>query len=345
MTPEQQKTIAIARARARTKAKANVAPEGEVGLLTPADDVIRIMADSLSRGGLDKLRGPEEQAHTLRSRERTPGFIEAGADITGGLLGSPYRVGSALYGGVAGGLEGAASAYGHQKGWVPDLQGAKDILYEGGKGALLGSGAAKGAEWLGKGFNWLKGKPPYSTADELADAAAQADRRTKAGRDTVARDARMKAAEIAQAEGPGGFQKMVEGMDRPVTLQEKTFPQDYPPRIDWPHKEKVAATKLANPTAEGNFVQRALQTAGSMAEGGGGWGKLWTGPLNIAAPLLKSMGAVKDVSADEWQNMQRLILDSTGRLKTDKATVDLLRNYLSKTAVQGGKGERVPKPW
>jgi hypothetical protein len=361
MTPEQQKAVAIARARARVKAKANVAPEGfyqQKGKGGLADylpepvtnamqrlgDITTSAQDATTRGFLtdDKM---VDEARTRAGNATVPG------DIIASIVASPYRVASVGAGALTGGLEGAASAYGHQKNWMPNLQEGKDILYEGAKGAALGSGAAKGAEWLGKGINALRGKPPYSTADELADAAAQADRRTRGGRDTLARDARMKAAEIAQAEGPGGFQKLRESMDRPMTLQEKTFPEDYPPRIDWPHKEKVQATKLAHPKspeAGGNYLQKGLRLAGSVAEGGGGLGKL--GPVsllggNVLAPLFKAAGAVGDVSPQNWQDMQRLILDSTGKLKTDKATVDLLRNYLSKTVVQGGKGERVPPPW
>ena len=82
-----------------------------------------------------------------------------------------------------------------------------------------------------------------------------------------------------------------------------------------------------------------------MAEGGGGWGKLWTGPLNIAAPLLKGMGAVGDVSPKHYEDLQKLILDSQGRLKTDKVTVDRMRDFLAKTVVQGTEGDRLPQPF
>lgn len=130
---------------------------GKVG--QSADDAVRILADSMTRGYADKLLGPEEQARTQQSRERTSDWVEAPLDIAGAVIASPYRIGSTVAGGVAGGLEGMASAYGHQKGWVPEVG---NIASEGLQGALLGSGAAKAGEWLGKGWNRLFGEamPP-----------------------------------------------------------------------------------------------------------------------------------------------------------------------------------------
>jgi len=325
---------------------ADYLPEWATNAAQTVNDVTDISGDTAFRGLGSKLYGADEQQRVQQARDRTPGYLEAPADIITAIATSPYRVGSALVGGAAGAGEGALNAYGHQPNWVPSMKDAGNIAYEASKGALLGSGAAKAGEWLGKGWNALRGgKAPYSTPEELADAAANAKKRSKVGKDTVARNERMKQAELAQAKGPAGFQKLLDDMDRPLTLEEKTFSPNQP-RPNWPHQEKVLATKLANPQPQSpNIVQKGLQTLGSMAEGGGGWGKLWTGPLNIAAPLLKGMGAVGDVSPKHYEDLQKLILDSQGRLKTDKVTVDRMRDFLAKTVVQGTEGDRLPQPF
>lgn len=126
------------------------APEGEVGWLTPVDDAFRVAADTMSRGYLDKLLGEEAQAHTARSRERLSDWVEAPVEVASAVVSTPYRVGSTAAGGLFGALEGGITAYGNQEDWTPDLG---NIAYESGKGALLGSGAAKAGEWLGKGWS------------------------------------------------------------------------------------------------------------------------------------------------------------------------------------------------
>jgi hypothetical protein len=120
------------------------------------DDVTGIAQDALTRGFGDKLFGPGAQADTQAARERTGGLTEAAADITGAVAGSPYRVGSLGAGALAGGLEGAASAYGHQEGWVPGW----DVLKGAGEGAAFGAGGAKIGEWAGRGWNRMFGETP-----------------------------------------------------------------------------------------------------------------------------------------------------------------------------------------
>jgi len=131
-------------------------PEGEVGWLTPVDDAMRIAADSMTRGYADKLGGEEAQQHTARSRERTSDWVETPIDIAAAVAASPYRVGSMGVGALAGAAEGAASAYGHQEGWVPGW----DVLKGAGEGAAFGAGGAKLGEWAGRGWNRMFGETP-----------------------------------------------------------------------------------------------------------------------------------------------------------------------------------------
>lgn len=157
-------------------------PQGEVGWLTPVDDVMRIAADSMTRGYADKLMGPQEQQHTQRARERTPDWVEAPTDIASAVIASPYRVGSTAAGGLWGGLEGMASAYGHQQDWTPDVG---NILWEGGKGALAGAGGAELGKWVGRGWNRMfpeapvqgpslpQAEPQLSKVGKVVHAAAE----------------------------------------------------------------------------------------------------------------------------------------------------------------------------
>ena len=305
------------------------------------DDVTRIMADTATRGFGDKITGTGNL--TDAARERTPGYVEAPADITAALASSPYRVGSTLAGGVAGGLEGAASAYGHQDGWIPDT-GAEwgDIAKEAGKGMVLGSGAAKAGEWIGKGVNALKGKPAISTAEELLEAGGKVEKRVDAGknvskknRDILARTKRMKAAELAAAEGKGGFQKMFEGMDRPMTEAERVFGGGKD-RIQWPHDEQKIIAELAN---KPNKTAKVLSGVGSMASGGNFMGSIpiakytkGLGPV-VGAGFKMAASLADDIDPKTVEKLKSMILDNTGRLKADKATIDMMRDQLAKAGI------------
>lgn len=128
------------------------------------DDSMRLIADTASRGYLDKWLGPEEQAKTAAARERQ-GWGGTAVDVGSAVATSPYRVGSAAAGALAGGLEGAISAYGHQEGWVPGL----DVLEGAGTGAVFGAGGAKAGEWAGRGWNRLFGEAPPPAATALPE--------------------------------------------------------------------------------------------------------------------------------------------------------------------------------
>lgn len=155
-------------------------PTSRAGIVGQAlDDAARISADTMTRGYLDKILGEEDQAKTAQSRERTSDWVEAPLDVASAVATSPFRVGSMVGGGLWGAAEGAASAYGHQQGWMPEWG---NIAGEAGQGALLGSGAAKVGEWLGKGWSRMRGtrvpdptppRPPSPTRTQMAEKLAQ----------------------------------------------------------------------------------------------------------------------------------------------------------------------------
>jgi hypothetical protein len=151
----------------------------------PVDDLLRTGIDTGSRGYYDKFAlsgvvprmfgyqdssGPQEQAETAAARERMPDWVEIPSDIAVSIGTSPYRVAGAAWGGLAGGLEGAASAYGHQEGWVP----GGDVLKGTGTGALFGAGGAKLGEKIGDWWSTRQSAKaqPYKTDADLNTAAA-----------------------------------------------------------------------------------------------------------------------------------------------------------------------------
>ena len=198
MTLEQDQ----ARARARARAKAATVDKGsgaEPSILqqmfdvknattgesylygnkpapAPYEDVQRTVRDTLSRGYADKLLGPEEQAKTARARERMPDWVEAPTDVGAAVAGAPYRIAGMGMGALYGGLEGAASAYGHQRDWTPEWG---NIARETGQGMVLGSGGAKLGEWIGKGLD--KVIPDYVPSRPPPVQAPQAPRVGKVG--------------------------------------------------------------------------------------------------------------------------------------------------------------------
>ena len=137
------------------------------------DDSMRTIVDTVSRGYVDKWLGPEEQAKTAAARERL-GWGGTALDVGSAVASSPYRVGSMAGGALAGGIEGAASAYGHQEGWVPGW----DVLKGAGTGAAFGAGGAKIGEWIGRGLD--KAIPDYVPSNpppvQAATAAPQLGR-------------------------------------------------------------------------------------------------------------------------------------------------------------------------
>jgi hypothetical protein len=139
-----------------------------------ADDIVRLTAEGATRGGLDKLLGPEEQAKTQAAQARA-GLAGDVAQITGAYAAMPYRVGSTLAGVGYGGLEGGVSAYLHQPNWIPTTEQDKQILWETVKGAGLGGAGAKAGEWLGKGWSALTGSNvPYSGPQSVVSKIGEA---------------------------------------------------------------------------------------------------------------------------------------------------------------------------
>lgn len=151
---------------------------------TGFDDVTRIMADTGSRGYIDKISGG--RALTDAARERTPLPVELASDITAAVASSPYRMGTTLAGAGFGAVEGAARSYGNQDSWVPDVP---EITKDAAAGAFLGGGgaalpvawnAAKTGlgkvgnipKWATMGVDYLTGGMPWLTGASTAAKVA-----------------------------------------------------------------------------------------------------------------------------------------------------------------------------
>jgi hypothetical protein len=159
--------VALAKERERLLAEQPTSTIGK-GFQT-VDDLFRISADTMTRGGLDKVLDTtpfygSEQEKTRASRERVSDWVEAPLDVASAVIASPYRIGSTLAGAGFGGLEGAVSTYMHQPNWVPSLSEAGDIATGAGTGALAGAGGAKLGEWGGKAYSKLAGRDVPNTA-------------------------------------------------------------------------------------------------------------------------------------------------------------------------------------
>ena len=63
-------------------------------------------------------------------------------------------------------------------------------------------------------------------------------------------------------------------------------------------------------------------------------GKLFAGPLNMLAPIPKHLAERAKTAYDNsnFDDLTRNIVDSTGRLKTDKATINMMRDALARAA-------------
>jgi hypothetical protein len=130
------------------------------GMVQTADDYIRVIADSATRGFLDKALGGDEQAKTRMARQRI-GWGATAGDVAGYLMTSPYKVLSSGAGALIGGAEGLASAYGHQKNWVPTSLSDFGNLAA---GTAIGAGTGAVAPWL---VNTALGKEARATASDL----------------------------------------------------------------------------------------------------------------------------------------------------------------------------------
>ena len=326
---------------------ADYLPDWATNALQGVDDVTAASQDTATRGFGNKVLGPNAQADAAAARERLPTSVELPADIITSIATSPYRIGSVGAGALAGGIEGAANEYGHQPNWIPSPQEGWDIAKSAVTQSGLGAGVSKLGEWAGKGFNALKGKWPYATPDELYTAADKAAKRKNPGpknRDLISRGERMKQAEMAQTKGREGFKDMLEGMNEPLTPAERLFGPDKS-RVTWPREEQVQASKIAH---EPNTSAKWLEGAGKMFQGGTIWGgipiaKATAGVAPVIGTLLRTMAQVQNgANQGEIEALKKMILDSSGRMKTDKASIDLARDFLAKSFMQGGETVRGP---
>ena len=311
---------------------------------TPApatyEDLQRTVADTVSRGYLDKLRRPEAQARTAAARERMPDWVELPTDIGVAVASSPYRIGSMGVGAVAGGLEGAASAYGHQKDWIPDEQGALDIFKGAGIGTVAGAGGAKLGEWLGKGFASKAAEEarPYQSNEALTDAAGLAQREAldaerKGFTDltdqlgTQADDLAERVALTAKVRGAQGstrddLAKMLAGMDEASPELQAKLAES----AQKPLRTKAGELVDQLPGKELNIPMLAVET---VLGHGIPWKTL--GGMLIKSRVSKagkSANVVSDKEIEAAANLAR-----NGPLQLDPAIIDKWREAFAKTAI------------
>lgn len=302
-------------------------PEGEVGWLTPIDDTMRIAADTMSRGYLDKLLGPEAQAHTLRSRERTSDWVETPTDIASAVVSMPYRGAGA----VTGALEGVANAYGHQKDWVPGMSDVGDMALQGAEGGVLGWLGGKAGGVIGKKLaeREAKAAQPYKTDAEFLAANKRAQEEvsdTATKLDYGKRAERLNAARAAQGGSKDAFATMMAGMDVPAG--EKAI-------VDKITKPGVlrTASNAVDELAPKKLSLPAL-AAEAIAFGGVPWmtlkGLAAKKGLNMAANATDKVGRVDDLAA--------MIRDPSGRgLTLDPEISARWRDAFAKAGVGLGR--------
>lgn len=322
----------------------NATPAGEEGWLTPVDDTIRTIADTATRGYADKAMGAEEQQHTARSRERLPDYVEMPLDIATGVLTSPFRAASAGYGALTGGIEGAADAYGHQEGWVPDAGGVKDILKGGAIGAGVGGVTGGLGDVLGRWTNI--GKKGFKSDEELFDAAKMARSKNLKGKaDLTRRAEKAEAARLAQTKGQAGFQEMLAGMDKadkPASLADTVFGggKKKPAGPQWDRRQKELISSMAN---RETGRESLANVAGTVLTGGGGL----LGPLlasKVATPLapvvgagLKGLSRLRDKAASANAKDYKELMEGLRGYTDDPAGRDALSVVLNKLGVSGAK--------
>lgn len=286
------------------------------------NDSMRIIADSATRGYGDKALGPEEQALTEAARQRQ-GWGGTALDVGTSVATLPIRIGSMAGGALAGGLEGAASAYGHQDGWVPDAGEAVDILKGAGTGAAFGAGGAKLGEWIG---DWWGGRQaeaarPYKTDAELR-AASVAD---PSNLDLGARLARVNMIRGTQGTTRDTFAHMLSGM------------QEASPEVQAKIAEIAGQKGLVS--AAGGMLPDALTAGGldrTLAVG------LTLGPKAAAARL--GAQGLKAAGESDWAKQvppkaidELATLERSGPLNIDPATIDKWRDLVAKAGIGYGR--------
>jgi hypothetical protein len=265
-----------------------------------------------------------------------PDWVELPTDVGAAVYGSPYRIAGAGMGAVAGGLEGMASAYGHQKGWVPDVG---NMLWEGGKGAVLGAGGAKLGQKIG---DWWGGRQaakelPYKTDADVEAAANKSfkeDPTSPQTLDLYDRTARLEAARAAQGEGRGAFAKLQPGNEA----------------------EAVAQAAIA----KGKSLTTRAGELASMA------GKTFSGPGMVAEMMIpphipwKTLAGMAVATAankagkSQWatrvpeaaaEHLATIIRDPKGvGAVADPATVAAARSLFAKTMIGASRSPTTPDP-
>jgi hypothetical protein len=304
-----------------------------------ADDVMRVAADSMTRGLLDKGLGEEDQAKTQASRERL-GWSALPVDVGASIIASPYRIGSMGIGALAGAGEGALSAYGHQKDWIPDAQGAWDILKGAGYGAVAGGAGAGVGKKIGErqATSIAEDARPYQTqadidaavtqgrtADEAAYDAGTSDiMHTPQTEDLAKRAAASRAAESAQGSTRDDLARMLAGMDLPPEVEAKVA------GITGKKGLVSGAGKVVDqlPGKELNIPALAIETAI-------GHGVPWK---TLGGVALKA--GVSTAGKSDWANQvpdksieELARLARNGVLNLDPAIVDKGRDTLSKMMI------------
>lgn len=300
---------------------------GAIG--TGADDTVRVMADTITRGYLDKLLGAEEQEKTRQSRERLSDWVEVPAEVGAAVISSPYRIGSTAAGGLFGAGEGALEAYGNQESWVPDPANiGKGAL----TGAVTGAVGAKGGEVLGGLLDRkaAKAAKTYKTDEELFEAAGKAKRNTKAGKDVARRGERVETARLAQTKGQKGFEEMLASIEKAGRKQS-----------GYSRQEVEALSGLAN---RPNKKKGIISDIGETLQGGTSWGRL---PVAMATGGIGSLlghgvksvaNAMDEVNPNEVARFLALLRNGPDVLATGGA--DMGRDVLSKMLAQYGDTTR-----
>jgi hypothetical protein len=314
-------------------------------------DTQRVIADTATRGWGDRIADlnatvPRGQGNTLTgggnaektaaARERLPDYLEFPSDVIGVVGSAPYQVGSRLAGTVYGGLEGMLDAYGHQKNWVPTAEDTGNILAQGAIGAGTGAAGDIVGRWGGK--LWNRFKPLGGAKQELYDAADRAAKRAESGKTVspaseakIGRADRMQEAVRANAEGRGGFEKMLSGMDEPVSEVDRVFGKPPPPGSTWTRADRDLLANLAH---RGGLISGGLIGAGSTLRKYSMLGV----PAMLGTALQAAGGAIDRgrPRGGDWRKLQKSILGSSAD-RADKKAIDAARDVLSKTAVTGGK--------
>lgn len=301
---------------------------------TSVDDSMRVAADTITRGYLDKLLGPEEQEKTRQSRQRLPGFAEVPVDVAAGVASSPYRVGSMGAGALWGAGEGALTAYGNQDSWVPDIG---NIAKEGVKGAVTGAVGKKAGDMLGGLYarKAAKANQKYKTNEELMEDAGKVDKRTKGGKDIVRRSERVEEARQAQGKGQKGFEDLLAGVEG---YGHKAAGWKYPEL----EALRAVVEKANKPGVTGNVLAglgKGLQGGSNpwakslMGIATGGYGPAIGNFLEAGGSMMK--GAANSTKAEQAQLMA-LLRDPEGRgLKANPETLAKARDLIAKMMIQG----------